>query len=1191
MKNSKKHIALKKFILIISFLIFSFLATAHEKQDADYHFTENIGQLDEKVKYHCKLHIGDIYFEKNKFTFDLYSAEDLKRLDEVRHQPQLREVYGNKPFKIKKHAYSMEFLGANLSHRVISENKLPYYKNYLKGNNPENWYSGVSSYEKITYLNTYNNIDIDIYSTNNYLKYDFIVKQGGNPKDILIEYQNVNNIQIKNGILEITLSTGVVKELAPIAFQNINGKKVNVECSFTLENKKVAFHLPNGYDLGYDLIIDPTWIFSTLTGSSADNWGFTATYDDNGNFYGGSIAFGAGYPISSGAYDITFGGNIDAVITKFNPTGTAIVYSTYLGGNNADQPHSLIADADSNLVILGVTSSTNFPTTANAFDQTFNGGANTTQDGITYGNGTDIFVTKLNNTGTALIGSTYIGGSSNDGFSLNTSLRYNYADHARGEVVLDNNNDIYIASSTISSNFPTTAGSYSQTLFGGYDGVVAKLSANLTTLSWSTYIGGSGGDAAYSIRIDNVNNAAFICGGTTSSNLATTSGVVGSSYSGSVDGFIAKFNNANGAISALTYVGTNSYDQSYIIELDQDQDVYVVGQTNGNYPVTPNTYNNVGANQFIHKMNNNLTVTNFSTVFGSINSSRINISLTAFLVDNCDNIYIGGWGGTVNSSSAAGGNTFNMPITTNAIQSSTDGSDFYFMVLDRDAQNLLYGTYFGSLSATEHVDGGTSRFDKRGTIYEGVCAACGNSNFPTSPGAYSSTNGSTNCNFGAIKIGLDFQGVIADANVPSDITLCEAPYTVNFSSTGAPIPPNHYWDFGDGIGIDTAANPVYTYADTGSYQVMYVAIDSASCNIADTIYFNVNVLLNDSLDAQFFIPPYDPCTDSLTIFLNFTGSGADSLFWNMGNGTTFINDTSITYTYTTAGTYIVTLEAYDLLCNNTFILTDTINFNPVSTIVNAVVPPNILLCTTPLIVNFTGNTPPPPNSYWDFGDGIGTSSQNNPSYTYANTGSYQVMYVAIDSSTCNIADTAYFNVTLTQAPPFSASLDFDPPPPCGMDSFIVELKFTGTGADSLYWDMGDGTQFINVDSATYIYSDPGTYTITFYAFNELCQFSSTISNEVTFIEFTETKNIIPNVFTPNGDGINDKLEFIGIDQTQEYSIKIYNRWGNKVYEGTDALSHWDGGNSKAGTYFYELIYTDICSDEKKLITGYVTLLK
>ena len=108
---------------------------------------------------------------------------------------------------------------------------------------------------------------------------------------------------------------------------------------------------------------------------------------------------------------------------------------------------------------------------------------------------------------------------------------------------------------------------------------------------------------------------------------------------------------------------------------------------------------------------------------------------------------------------------------------------------------------------------------------------------------------------------------------------------------------------------------------------MYVAIDSAACIPTDTAYFNVDIIQNDSLDAQFYFPPYDPCVDSLTIQLDFTGSGADSLYWSMGNGAQFFNDTSVTYTYTTPGTYIVTLEAYDTVCSNMYTLTDTVYFN------------------------------------------------------------------------------------------------------------------------------------------------------------------------------------------------------------------------------------------------------------------------
>lgn len=430
-----------------------------------------------------------------------------------------------------------------------------------------------------------------------------------------------------------------------------------------------------------------------------------------------------------------------------------------------------------------------------------------------------------------------------------------------------------------------------------------------------------------------------------------------------------------------------------------------------------------------------------------------------------------------------------------------------------------------------------------------------------------------------------------NAVVPPNVTLCGAPYIVPFSAGPNP-PPLSYWDFGDGLGTDTIHNPVYTYADTGTYTVMYVATDTASsiCVGSDTAYFTVNIVTPDSLDAQFIIPPYDPCTDSLTVQLNFTGTGADSLYWSMGNGDTFINDTAISYTYTNFGVYVVTMEAYDTICNNTFTYTDTVFFNPNITTVNAAVPPNVLLCDQPYVVNFTGNTPAPPNSYWDFGDGSGTSTQNNPSYTYTTSGLYNVMYVAIDSSTCNIADTVNFQVQITIAPAFAATIDFDPPLPCSdLDSFLVELAFSGVGADSILWDLGDGTQ-LTTNSVSYVYPNPGTYTITMTAYNFLCGDES-VTSEATFTEAVETESIIPNVFTPNDDGVNDKLQFIGIDNTQEYSIQIFSRWGNKVYEGTDALAHWDGNGEKAGTYFYILKYTDDCSKEEQIAKGTVTLFK
>ncbi|HRN42548.1 MAG TPA: hypothetical protein PK649_10820, partial [Vicingus sp.] len=621
---------IKKINLLTAFLlVVNVIAFAHNYKESDYHFTENKGQLDNKVKYHAKIHVGDIFFEKNAFTFDLFNAEDLDLAYKVRHDKKSRELNANKPITLRKSAYRMNFLNSNPNVFLSTTENIGYVKNYFIGNDPSKWASDVESFERLTYHEIYNGISAEIYTQDDHLKYDFIVKAGANPSDIVVNYDGVISLNLNHGILEISLKNTSVKELKPIAYQYIQGKKQLIDCEFVVNGTNVSFKFPQGYDNTKELIIDPTWIFSTLTGSTADNWGFTATYDDSGNFYGGGIAFASGFPTTTGAYDVSFGGVIDAAIIKYNPLGTARVYATYIGGSQADQPHSLVTNDLGELVIYGVTGSNNFPT-QNAFDATFNGGTSVAPNAATFSNGSDIFVTKLNAAGNGLIGSTYVGGTGNDGFSLNTSLQYNYSDENRGEVVIDNNGDIYVASTTISTNFPTTPGSHKQTNSGNYDAVVFKLTPTLNALTWSTYLGGSSGDAGYSIRVNESNNTIVVCGGTVSNNIGTTPGVINPTYGGSTDGYIGVFNNSNGSLNALSYVGTAGYDQAYIVEVDKFGNVFTTGQTKGAYPVTSGVYSNPGSSQFIHKMNSSLSSTDFSTVFGRGQNSSIDISITAF---------------------------------------------------------------------------------------------------------------------------------------------------------------------------------------------------------------------------------------------------------------------------------------------------------------------------------------------------------------------------------------------------------------------------------------------------------------------------------------------------------------------------------------------------------------------------------
>lgn len=436
------------------------------------------------------------------------------------------------------------------------------------------------------------------------------------------------------------------------------------------------------------------------------------------------------------------------------------------------------------------------------------------------------------------------------------------------------------------------------------------------------------------------------------------------------------------------------------------------------------------------------------------------------------------------------------------------------------------------------------------------------------------------------------------ATPPGDTTLCSPP-PFNYSfNAGTNPPPNVFWDFGDNSGTSTQFNPTYTYADTGSYVVMFVAIDSSTCNIADTAFFDVEMNQAEQFDAQFTLPPVDPCNapDSLLIQVAFTGSGADSLVWDMGNGTTFTNIDTVNYYYTSQGSYVITMTAWDMVCNHTDSISDSLDYFINFTNVNATQPPNQFFCDPPFIVDFSAGNNPPPDNYWDFGDGNGTSTQTDPTYTYSDTGTYVVTYYAIDSSTCNIVDSTQFTVELTQAEQFSATLNFTPPPPCGSDSLLVDLEFTGSGADSLVWDMGNGVVFINMDSIIYYFTEPGTFEVSMTAYDFECNKVETVSNEVTFTGNTQTEVIIPNIFSPNNDGVNDRLHFVNVDASKEYSLRIYDRWGLKLFESSDSTEAWEGKNKRGkdvpeGVYFYEIIYTDVCKDENNIKTGVVQLVR
>lgn len=1185
---------------------------------AQIEFIENKGQWDPQVKYMSSAGSGSFYLTDKGFTITQYNPEDVENI-KIRMHEENRSGTVNRQIKkdsVRTDSYSVQFLNSQTP-VIIPDKEVPSVNNYFIGNDRSKWASNCKIYLGVTYKNIYPNIDLRYYTdAAGNLKYDFIVNPGARISDIAMKYSGAKDLSIKKRELNITTSLGVNRELKPYTYQVIDNQKTEMDCRYIIKGDVVKFKVKN-YSPDKTLIIDPTLIFFTYSGSTADNWGFTATYGKDGSFYGGGIAFGEGFPVSVGAYQKSFSGNFDIAIIKLSPDGRRRIYATYIGGDAEDQPHSLIEDPQGNLVIAGRSRSDNYPTTATAGK----------------GGGYDIVVTKLNATGTNIIGSMKIGGSGNDGVNIADdqsnylqSLKRNYGDDARSEVLLDGANNIYLASCSSSGGapnsdgaFPTTAGAFQRQLKGKQDAVVLKLNPSCNALLFSTLLGGSDDDAAYVLTFGSTGNV-YVAGGTASkdffANISTanvikpTNPALNSTDKDAdpCDGFVVELNSTGTAALRGTYIGTAKADQIYGIESDKFGFIYVMGTSEGNMEVINADYSDPGSKQFISKLKPDLSGFVYSTVFGSRNAQVPNISPTAFLVDRCENVYVSGWGGKSNSGFSTG-NTKGLPVTPDAIKGRTDasGSDFYFFVLKKDAKSQLYGSFFGQedppgrtepITFGDHVDGGTSRFDRNGIIYQAICANCFKSvDFPGTPGTWSKVNGSKSgskngaCNLGMLKIEMDFAGVRSGLHtsingVPNDTAGC-VPLQVDFSDT-LKKGKLYYWYFGDGTG-DTTTAPAssHVYTRIGTFHVMLVSIDSTTCNIADTSYKNIRVGDNKA-NLGFISQKLEPCTNLSYDFTNTStptrGSFQPGIFtWDFGDNSPLVTETQkpVTHTFAGPGTYKVTLSINDTTyCNSPDDTVRTIRLSPE---VKASFATPAAGCV-PYNAEFLNNSLGGISFSWDFGDGS-TSTDENPTHLYTQVGTYTIKLTAIDSSSCNVIDDTSFTITVSPIP--TASFSYDPTVP--KENTFTNFTNQSIGATHYTWSFDDGDTS-NVENPKHLFNATGTYTVCLNAANDVgCSDDTCINIQAIVKPLVD----VPSAFTPGKFGPNSMIRVVGFG-IKKLNWSIYNRWGQKVYESNNLKDGWDGTfNNKPqpmDVYSYTLSVT--FSDDKQVMkTGDITLLR
>jgi len=1146
---------MRTFLLSVFILISTFKAVAHnDEEHRSYQFIENKGQFENGVKYKAKINGGAVFIENNAFTFHLLDNSILTKLhlhEEVKPEEEV----------IKGHAYKMIFENAQAPHFISTEKSNEYY-NYYLGNDQSKWVSKAYSYEIIRMKNLYPNIDLEITTNENEnLKYTYYVKANAHASLIQQTYKGIEELKLVDGNLILTTHVNKVIEQKPIAWQIINGKKIMVNCQFKLDNKTISYDFPNGYNSNYDLVIDPILIFGSYTGSTADNFGMTATYDSQGNLITGGMAYNVGYPVTLGAYQTATNlngstyGVTDVVITKFNSTGTNLVFSTYIGGGTAsagtETAHSLICDANDNLFLFGLTSSADFPTTAGCYDNSFNGGSNVGfyNNGTYFSAGTDIFVSKFDPTGTSLLASTYIGGSDNDGanYNLNVfngsnynsnydSLQFNYGDQFRGEIMVDDLGNCYVATTTRSSDFPTV-NAFQPVKSGQQDAVAFKFDTNLSNLTWSTFIGGNSKDAAYSIKVDE-NYVAYIAGGTSSNNFPTTPGTLHTTYNGGkVDGFIVKLS-ANGTnLLASSFIGTNLYDQVYFVELDRFGGVYLLGQTLGTstYPIVNVMYSNPNSGQFITKLDNNLTAITYSTLFGNGNNN-INISPSAFLVDVCGNVYVSGWGANLLQSTPLNG----MAVTPDAFQPlNGDGFNFYLIVFARNIESVIYGSYFGGNQSREHVDGGTSRFDANGVVYQSVCAGCTNhDDFPTTPGVWSNVNNSTNCNNGVFK--YDFE-IEPEADYTTNFLSGCAPLTIQFQNT-SPNYSSYLWDFGNNDTTSLVLNPIRTFPTPGTYTV-YLIVEDSVCGLLDTAEKVITVypeLQLNTTDINTCIPGnFTLIADALGTSNNFywssNGNFTDTLNSPITDSTLNVNITGDTTFYVSVGNGFCT-----------YIDTVTITI-PI---------PEITLSASgscagdTLIVTAINNNSHPISNY-DFGPDSLIISENGSSVALISTDYDNWIWVTATSTAgCVDTDSSFINVQ---------------GPPSGLIEATADEYTIGTGMSTTLHANPSGYTYNwipastldNPNSQNPVASPSQTTTYLVMVSNNGCTRSDTVVITVVDALCEDPYIFVPNAFTPNNDGENDKLFVRGI-YIETLLFRVYNRWGEKVWETTDQNLGWDG---------------------------------
>lgn len=658
-------------------------------------FIRNDGQLDEKVRYYEKSRGRATYFTNAGVYISLTKGLKKEGKKLTIQNPQ-SETVGLIP------------LGANKHPEIFAETPLDGRVNYFIGNDPAKWKSGIPTYKSVFYKGIYEGVDMRFYGNNEHLEYDIVVNPGASPSRVQLSYRGVDGLRVtERGDLEICLKGGMLIQKRPYVYQEIDGKRVEVEGRFKVQstnsetrNPKSKIRNPKfvygfqvaSYNKNYPLVIDPVLEYSTYLGGSGYDVGNGIAVDDSGNVYVTGETESADFPMANSIYESYRGGTYDVFVIKLNASGSALVYSTYLGGSGSDEANSIAVDASENVYVTGETESSDFPT-ANALYGSNSGNM-------------DVFLVKLNASGSVMDYSTYLGGSS--------------AEYGN-DIAVDTSGNVHVTGRTSSTDFPAVNALYGEK-GGSSDVFVTRLNASGSGLEYSTYLGGSAADEASSIAVDTSGNV-YVTGYTQSTDFPVANAIYGTS-SGNKDAFVSKLNASGSALDYSTYLGGVSEDRGYGIAVDTSGNAYVTGWTSSwNFPKIKAIYWSKGGTNdvFITKIDASGSALDYSTLLGG-NSYDYGRDIA---VDAAGSVYVTGYTDSTD-----------FPTANALYESYNEGYDIFVTKLNASGSALDYSTYLGG-SSYDHGYG--IAVDASGSAY--VTGYTFSTDFPQANAIYESNSG------------------------------------------------------------------------------------------------------------------------------------------------------------------------------------------------------------------------------------------------------------------------------------------------------------------------------------------------------------------------------------------------------------------------------------------------------------------